>query len=88
MTIDTGVARFRLTSQGASVRAVQLLAYHTTLAKGAPPVEIAPVPGSTTLPLHAELSMEQRVTSLQKGCAYAIANRVPVSSRRINLRGR
>ncbi len=64
MTVDTGVARFTLTSQGASVRAVQLLAYRTTLAKGAPPVEIAPVPGSTTLPLNAELSMEQRVTSL------------------------
>ena len=64
VTVDTGVARFTLTSQGASVRAVQLLAYRTTLAKGAPPVEIAPVPGSTTLPLNAELSMEQRVTSL------------------------
>src|SRR5262245_22611383 len=64
VTVDTGVARFTLTSQGASVRAVQLQAYRTTLAKGAPPVEIAPVPGSTTLPLNAELSMEQRVTSL------------------------
>ena len=64
VTVDTGVARFTLTSQGASVRAVQLLDYRTTLAKGAPPVEIAPVPGSTTLPLNAELSMEQRVTSL------------------------
>ena len=64
VTVDTGVARFTLTSQGASVRAVQLLAYRATLAKGAPPVEIAPVPGSTTLPLNAELSMEQRVTSL------------------------
>jgi len=64
VTVDTGVARFTLTSQGASVRAVQLQAYHTTLAKGAPPIEIAPVPGSTTLPLHAELSMEQRVIAL------------------------
>jgi YidC/Oxa1 family membrane protein insertase len=64
VTVDTGVARFTLSSQGASVRAVQLQAYHTTLAKGAPPIEIAPVPGSTTLPLHAELTMEQRVTSL------------------------
>src|SRR5919201_2530063 len=64
VTVDTAVARFTLTSQGASVRAVQLQAYHTTLAKGAPPVEIAPVPGSTTLPLNAELSLEQRVTSL------------------------
>src|SRR5262245_6157164 len=64
VTVDTGVARFTLTSQGASVRAVQLQAYHTTLAKGAPPIEIAPVPGSTTLPLNAELSIEQRVTSL------------------------
>ena len=53
VTVDTGVARFTLTSQGASVRAVQLEAYHTTLAKGAPPVEIAPVPGSPTLPLNA-----------------------------------
>jgi YidC/Oxa1 family membrane protein insertase len=64
VTVDTGVARFTLTSQGASVRAVQLQAYHTTLAKGAPPVEIAPIPGSTTLPLNAEISMEQRLTSL------------------------
>jgi YidC/Oxa1 family membrane protein insertase len=64
VTVDTGVARFTLTSQGGSVRAVQLQAYHTTLAKGAPPVEIAPVPGSTTLPLNAELSVEQRVISL------------------------
>src|SRR5215217_5184715 len=64
VTVDTGVARFTLTSQGASVRAVQLQTYHTTLAKGAPPVEIAPVPGSTTLPLNAELSIEQRVISL------------------------
>ena len=30
VTVDTGVARFTLTSQGASVRAVQLQAYHTT----------------------------------------------------------
>src|SRR5258708_2319058 len=64
VTVDTGVARLTLTSQGASVRAVQLKAYHATLAKGAPPVEIAPVPGSTMLPLNAEISMEQRVTSL------------------------
>ena len=64
MTVDTGVARLTLTSQGASVRAVQLQAYHTTLAKGAPPVEITPVPGSATLPLNAEISIEQRVTSL------------------------
>src|SRR5215813_13518461 len=64
VTIDTGVARFTLTSQGASVRAVQLQAYHTALAKGAPPVEIAPIPGSTTLPLNAELSVEQRVIAL------------------------
>src|SRR5262245_42770161 len=64
VTVDTGVARFTLTSQGASVRAVQLQAYRTTLGKGAPPIEIAPVPESTTLPLNAELSMEQRVTSL------------------------
>src|SRR5574341_689826 len=64
VTVDTGVARFTLTSQGAGVRAVQLQAYRTTLAKGAPPVEIAPVPGSTTVPLTAELYMDQRVTSL------------------------
>lgn len=64
VTVDTGVARFTLTSQGASVRAVQLQAYHTTLARGAPPVEIAPVPGSTTFPLNTELSVEQRVISL------------------------
>jgi YidC/Oxa1 family membrane protein insertase len=64
VAVDTGVARFMLTSQGASVRAVQLLAYHTTLAKDAPPVEIAPVPGSTTLPLNTVLSLEQRVIAL------------------------
>jgi YidC/Oxa1 family membrane protein insertase len=64
VTVDTGVARFTLASEGASVRAVQLLDYRTTLAKGAPPVEITPVPGATSFPLRAELSMEQRVTSL------------------------
>jgi YidC/Oxa1 family membrane protein insertase len=64
VTVDTGVARFMLTSQGASVKAVQLHAYSTTLAKGAPPIEIAPVPGATTLPLTAELYMDQRLTAL------------------------
>jgi len=64
VTVDTGVARFMLTSQGASVKAVQLHAYSTTLAKGAPPIEIAPVPGATTLPLTAELYMDQRITAL------------------------
>src|SRR5215510_12938033 len=34
VTVDTGVARFTLSSQGATVKAVQLLAYSTTLAKG------------------------------------------------------
>lgn len=65
VTVETGVARFTLTSQGASVRAVQLEAYRTTLAPDAPPIEIAPVPGSTTLPLNAELALDQqRVISL------------------------
>jgi YidC/Oxa1 family membrane protein insertase len=64
VTVDTGVARFTLTNQGASVKAVQLLAYSTTLAKGAPPIEIAPVPGAATLPLSAELYMDQRITAL------------------------
>jgi len=64
VTVDTGVARFTLTSQGASVKAVQLHAYSTTLAKGAPPIEIAPIPGATMLPLTAELYMDQRITSL------------------------
>ena len=64
VTVDTGVARFTLTSPGAGVKAVQLHAYSATLSKGAPPIEIAPVPGATTLPLTAELHMEQRVTSL------------------------
>src|SRR5713101_1995846 len=32
--VDTGVARFTLTSHGAGVNAVQLSAYSTTLAKG------------------------------------------------------
>src|SRR5919201_1387915 len=64
VTVDTGVARFTLTSQGAGVKAVQLQAYRTTLAKGAPPIEIAPVPGSTIVPLTAELQLGQQVTSL------------------------
>lgn len=63
VTVDTGVARLTLSSQGAGVQAVQLTAYHTTLAPGAPPVEIAPVPGAATLPLTAELHTEQRLTS-------------------------
>jgi YidC/Oxa1 family membrane protein insertase len=66
VTVHTGVARIELTSQGAGVTAVQLLAYLTTLTKGAPPIEIAPVPGASTIPLTAELHMEQRVTSLGK----------------------
>src|SRR6266446_3151517 len=60
VTVDTGVARFTLTSQGASVKAVQLHAYSTTLGRGALPIEIAPIPGATTLPLAAELYMDQR----------------------------
>src|SRR5918912_1184668 len=64
VTVDTGVARFTLTSQGAGVKAVQLQAYRTTLAKGAPPIEIAPVPGSTMVPLTAELHLGQQVTAL------------------------
>jgi len=64
VTVDTGVARFTLTSQGAGVKAVQLQTYRTTLAKGAPPVEIAPVPGSPTVSLAAELYMAQRVIAL------------------------
>lgn len=62
--VHTGVARFTLTSQGAGVKAAQLQAYRSTLVKGAPPIEIAPVPGATTVPLTAELHMDQRVTSL------------------------
>ena len=46
------------------MKAVQLQAYHTTLAKDALPIEIAPVPGSTTWPLTAELHVDQKVTSL------------------------
>ena len=64
VTVDTGVARFTLTGRGAGVKAIQLHAYSATLAKGAPPIEIAPVPGSTTVPLTAELHMAQRVTAL------------------------
>ena len=64
VTVDTGVARFTLTSQGAGVKAVQLQAYRTTLAKGAPSIEIAPVPGSTMVPLTAELHLGQQVTAL------------------------
>src|SRR5215471_7211105 len=64
VTVVAGVARLTLTSQGAGVKAVQLHAYRTTLAKGAPPVEIAPVPGSTLVPLTAELHIGQQVTSL------------------------
>jgi YidC/Oxa1 family membrane protein insertase len=60
------VARFTLTSQGAGVKAVQLLAYHTTLAKGAPAIEISPVPGASTVPLATELHIGQQVTALGK----------------------
>jgi len=64
VTVDTGVAHFTLTSQGAGVKAVQLQAYRTTLAKGAPPIEIAPVPGSTMVSLTAELHLGQQVIAL------------------------
>ncbi|MGE3538169.1 MAG: membrane protein insertase YidC [Candidatus Tectimicrobiota bacterium] len=63
VTVHTGVSRIVLTSQGAGVKAVQLQEYHTTLAKGAPPIEIAPVPGAKTFPLTAELHLDQKITS-------------------------
>lgn len=64
VTVDTGVARLALTNLGAGVKAVQLHEYQTAITKGAPPVEIAPVPGATQVPLTAELHLGQRVESL------------------------
>lgn len=63
VTVDTGVTRVMLTSQGAGVRAIQLHEYRTTLAKGAPAIEITPVLNATTVPLTTELHAEQKVTS-------------------------
>lgn len=63
-TVDTGVARLTLTSQGASIRSVQLHAFRASLEKGAPPIEISPNPGATILPLAVELQLNQRLTSL------------------------
>jgi YidC/Oxa1 family membrane protein insertase len=64
VTVDTGVARLALTNLGAGVRSVQLHEFKIDIAKGAPPVEIAPVPGATQVPLTAELHVGQRVESL------------------------
>ena len=64
VTVDTGVAQVILASQGANVKAVHLSGYKTTLVPGAPPVEIAPVPGAATLPLTAEIHLAERVISL------------------------
>jgi YidC/Oxa1 family membrane protein insertase len=63
-TVDTGVARLILTSQGASIRSVQLHAFRASLEENAPAVEISPNPGATTLPLAVELQLNQRLTSL------------------------
>lgn len=63
-TVDTGVARLTLTSQGASIRSVQLHAFRASLEEAAPPVEISPNSGATTLPLAVELQLNQRLTSL------------------------
>jgi YidC/Oxa1 family membrane protein insertase len=64
VTVDTGVARLLLSGQGAGVKAVQLLAYRSSLDEGAPPVQIEPVPGAPTMPLTTELRVGQRVMSL------------------------
>ncbi|HEY7492593.1 MAG TPA: hypothetical protein VIH59_15975, partial [Candidatus Tectomicrobia bacterium] len=64
VTVETGLTRLLLSGQGAGVKAVQLLAYRSTLDKGAPPVQIEPVPGASTMPLATELRIGQRVVSL------------------------
>jgi YidC/Oxa1 family membrane protein insertase len=66
VTVDTGVAQFALTSAGASVKAVELHEYRTTLDKGAPPITIAPAPGTMRLPLAADLRLGKRTVPLDK----------------------
>lgn len=68
-TVQTGLAHVTLTSQGAGVEAVRLVQYHTTLEEGAPPIKIAPVPGTTRVPLVTELQVGQRQIPLS-GVAF------------------
>jgi YidC/Oxa1 family membrane protein insertase len=69
VTVDTGVAQLLLSSQGAGVKTVHLLAYHATLDAGAAPVQIAPAPGTLAMPLAMELRLGQRSVSL-RGMAF------------------
>jgi YidC/Oxa1 family membrane protein insertase len=64
VTVDTGMTRMILSGQGAGVKIVQLQGYRSSLDKGAPPVQIEPVPGALTMPLATELRVGQRVVSL------------------------
>ena len=63
--VNTGVAQLVLSEQGAGVAAVHLLNYRQSLAKGAPPVVIAPVPGTDALPLEIRLHRQDRTESLK-----------------------
>jgi YidC/Oxa1 family membrane protein insertase len=63
--VDTGVTQVILSEQGAGVAAVHLLDYRQSLAKGAPPVVIAPVPGADALPLEIRLHRQERTESLK-----------------------
>jgi len=63
--VDTGVAQLVLSEQGAGVVAVNLLDYRQSLEKGAPPVQIAAVPGVDALPLETRLRRQGRTESLK-----------------------
>lgn len=56
VTVDTGVTQLTLSSLGASVKDVQLLAYRASLDEKAPPIDIRPVITGENLPLTIKLS--------------------------------
>ncbi len=64
--VDTGVAQLVLSEQGAGVKAVSLLDYRQSLEEGAPPVVIAPVPGTDALPLETRLHRQGRTQALKR----------------------
>jgi YidC/Oxa1 family membrane protein insertase len=63
--VNTGVAQVVLSERGAGVVSVSLLDYRQSLEKGAPPVVIAPVPGTDALPLETRLHRQGQTESLK-----------------------
>lgn len=67
VTVDTGVTRIVLTSQGAGVKKVWLRDFRVSLDPTSPHIEMAPVPGAKSVPLAAELVLDPRQAPLSLG---------------------